>query len=166
MTSIIAPISSQTVETNLGGPYNGFSAKQTVTNFKSSEQAMTRKILRSAWNTPYATGTYNGNKRAIGEFRAVNNLGDFLNRQNYSCGGSNQVNLDKPGRGQSIGSIPQQCDATGVPASICNTRFVPDSSDYIRYRKQRAMNQNYNDLKNGGNRNNADYVPLMHVRRY
>ena len=148
-----------------GGPYNGFSAKQTVNNYKTSEQAMTRRIVRSAWNTPYATGTYNGRKRAIGEFRAVNNLGDFLNRQNYSCGGSNQVNADKPGMKGIIGSIPQQCDATGVPASICNTRFVPDSSDYIRYRKQRAMNQNYNDLKNGGDQSNGDYVPLMHVRR-
>ena len=161
----MSSISSQTVQTNLGGPYNGFSAKQTATNYKSSEQAMARRIVRSSWNTPYARGNYNGKTRAIGEFRAVNNLGDFLNRENYSCGGSNQVNKDKPGRGQSIGSIPQQCDSTGVPASICNTRFVPDSSDYIRYRKQRAMNQNYNDLKNGGDKNNGDYVPLMHVRR-
>jgi len=165
MTTIIAPISSQTVQTNLGGPFNGFSAQQTINNFKSSEQAMSRRIVRKAWNTAYATGTYNGRKRVIGEFRAVNNLGDFLDRQNYSCGGSNQVNQDKPGRGQSIGAIRQQCDSTGVPASICNPRFVPDSSDYIRYRKQRAMNKNYNDLKNGGNQNHASYVPLMHTRR-
>jgi len=156
---------SNTSQSNLGGPYNGFSAQQTVTNYRSSEQAMSRRIVRSAWNTAYATGTYNGRKRVIGEFRAVNNLGDFLDRQNYSCGGSNQVNADKPGMKGIIGSIPQRCDATGVPASICNPRFVPDSSDYIRYRKQRAMNQNYNDLKNGGDRNNGDYVPLMHVRR-
>jgi len=161
----MSTISSQTIQTNLGGPYNGFSAKQTATNYKSSEQAMTRRILRSSWNTAYANGTVQGRKRAIGEFRAVNNLGDFLNRQNYSCGGSNQVNADKPGRKQSIGAIPQQCDSTGVPASICNTRFVPDSSDYIRYRKQRAMNQNYNDLKNGGDQSHGEYVPLMAVRR-
>ena len=156
---------SNTSQSNLGGPYNGFSAQQTVTNYRSSEQAMSRRIVRSAWNTAYATGTYNGRKRVIGEFRAVNNLGDFLDRQNYSCGGSNQVNADRPGMKSIIGAIPQRCDATGVPASICNPRFVPDSSDYIRYRKQRAMNQNYNDLKNGGDRNNGDYVPLMHVRR-
>ena len=92
-------------------------------------------------------------------------MGDFLGRVNYSCGGPNPENASKPGYGRLIRSVPQQCDSTGIPPTTCNPRFVPDSSDYIRYRKQRAMNQNYNDLKNGGDRNNGDYVPLMHVRR-
>ncbi len=82
---------------NLGGPFRGFSAKQTVTNYKDSEQTMARRVLRNSWNTPYATGSYNENNRVITPFRAVNNLGDFLGRQNYVCGGSNQVNASKPG---------------------------------------------------------------------
>lgn len=115
----------------LGGPYNGYSAKQTVNSKRDSESALTRKVLRSSWNTPYATGTYAGNKRVITPFRAVNNLGDFLGRKNYSCGGPNQMAFT--------------CDSTGVPSSSTNTKFVSDSSDYIRFRKQQAMNRNYND---------------------
>lgn len=117
--------------TVLGGPYNGYSAKQTVSSKRDSESAIARKVLRSSWNTPYATGTYEGEKRVTTPFRAVNNLGDFLGRKNYSCGGPKQMTFT--------------CDNSGVPASSTNVKFVPDSSDYIRFRKQQAMNRNYND---------------------
>jgi len=133
--------------TVLGGPFNGYSGKQTVTNYKDSEQTTTRSVLRNAWNTVYATGEVNGHKRVITPFRAVNNLGDFLSRQNYVCGGPNQVNASKPGMKGRIGSIISACDATGVEASNCNPRFVSDSSDYIKFKKQQAMNRNYNDSK-------------------
>jgi len=141
-----------TSTTNLGGPYKGYSPQQTTPSFKSSEQVMVRGVLRRGWNTSYATGTVNGKKRIITPFRAVNNLGDFLSRENYVCGGH-------------IGSIISQCDGTGVPSSTCNVKFVPDSSDYTTYKKQVALNTNYNDLKNGGDKNNASYVSLMAVRR-
>jgi hypothetical protein len=148
-----------------GGIYNGISPKQTATNYKSSEQIMMRKVLRKSWNTAYASGTYNGRNRVVTPFRAVNNLGDFLGRQNYSCGGSNQVNATKPGYKRIIGSIIQNCDGSGVPASIGNNRFVPDSSDYVTYKKQRAINQTYNDSKFGGDQSNASYSSMMSVRR-
>ena len=147
----------------LGGPFNGYSGKQTVTNYKDSEQTMSRRVLRSAWNTRYASGTVNGKDRVITPFRAVNNLGDFLSRTNYVCGGPNQVNKSKPGL--RIGSIISACDATGVEGSTCNPKFVPDSSDYIRFKKQQAMNKNYNDSKNGGDESNGSYVALMRVTR-
>ena len=131
----------------LGGPFNGYSGKQTVTNYKDSEQTSTRSVLRNAWNTAYATGEVNGHKRVITPFRAVNNLGDFLARQNYVCGGPNQVNASKPGMKSRIGSIISNCDGSNVPASNCNPRFVSDSSDYVRFKKQQAMNRNYNDSK-------------------
>lgn len=147
----------------LGGPFNGYSGKQTVTNYKDSEQTMSRRVLRSAWNTRYATGRVNGNDRVITPFRAVNNLGDFLSRTNYVCGGPNQVNKSKPGL--RIGSIVSACDATGVEGYSGNPKFVPDSSDYIRFKKQQAMNRNYNDSKNGGDESNGSYVALMRVTR-
>lgn len=150
---------------NLGGPFQGYSPQQTLTSYKDSDQVMVRKIVRGAWNNPNAVGTINGKGRIATPFRAVNNLGDFLGRQNYVCGGSNQVNASKPGWKGHIGSILSHCDNTGVAASVCNNRFVPDSSDYIRFKKQRALVQNYNDIKNGGNQSNASYVPLMAVRR-
>jgi hypothetical protein len=148
----------------LGGPYNGYSGKQTVTNYKDSEQTMARRVLRSAWNTGNASGVVNGYNRVITPFRAVNNLGDFLSRNNYVCGGPNQVNAGKPGTRGRIGSIISVCDTTGVEGASCNPKFVPDSSDYIKYKKQRAINRNYNDSKNGGDQSNGSYVALMRVR--
>jgi hypothetical protein len=147
-----------------GGPYNGWSPIQTIGNEKSSEQVMARRLLVKSWNTAYVGGSYNDNARIVTPFRAINNLGDFLQRKNYVCGGPNQVNADKPGWKGRIGSIISNCDGTGVPSSTCNVKYVPDSSDYIKFKKLQAQNQNFNDLKNGGY-NNSSYVPLMAVRR-
>lgn len=163
--SLVAPYRTQTSYNVLGGPYNGYSPKQTIDNYKSSEQVMVRKILRKSWNTAYATGTYNGYARVITPFRAVNNSGDFLGRVHYSCGGSNQITPDRYKRIGNIGSIWKKCDTTGVPASICNPKFVADSSDYTKFRKQRTMNRNYNDGTNAGNVHNGQYVPLLAARR-
>lgn len=148
-----------------GGPFNGFSPVQTINNFKNSEQVMGRRVLRNAWNTPYATGKFNDYSRVTTPFRAVNNLGDFLERKNYVCGGPNQVNASYPGWKSRIGSIISQCDGTGVPSSTCNVKFVSDSSDYTKYRKLQSANHMYNDSKNGGDQSNASYVDLMRVRR-
>jgi len=147
-----------------GGPYNGWSPIQTIGNEKASEQVMARRVLVKSWNTNYTNDTYNDNARIVTPFRAINNLGDFLQRKNYVCGGPNQVNASKPGWKSHIGSIISDCDGTGVPSSTCNVKYVPDSSDYIKFKKLRAQNQNFNDLKNGGYQNSS-YVPLMHVRR-
>jgi hypothetical protein len=148
-----------------GGPFNGFSPIQTINNFKNSEDVINRRVLRSGWNTSYATGTVNGKSRVVTPFRAVNNLGDFLERKNYVCGGPNQVNATYPGWKNRIGSIISQCDGTGVPSSTCNVKFVADSSDYTKYRKLQSANHLYNDLKNGGDQSNASYVDVMRVRR-
>ena len=127
---------------------NGISPKQTLTNYKDGEQSLDRGVLRRGWNQLNAIGTINGRNRVITPFRAVNNLGDFLARPNYVCGGPNQVNASKPGWKGHIGSIISQCDGSGVAGASCNPRFVSDSSDYVRFRKLRAMNKNYNDIKN------------------
>ena len=127
---------------------NGISPKQTLTNYKDGEQSLDRGVLRRGWNQINAIGTINGRNRVITPFRAVNNLGDFLARPNYVCGGPNQVNASKPGWKGHIGSIISQCDGSGVEGASCNPRFVSDSSDYVRFRKLRAMNKNYNDIKN------------------
>ena len=131
-----------------GGKYNGYSPKQTINNYKDSEQSTIRFLLRSGWNTQNASSTINGRNRVITPFRAVNNAGDFLSRTNYSCGWLNT----------------QNCDKSGIPPAACNTKYVYDSSDYIKFRKQQAVNRNYNDKSFGGY-NNAAYVALMAVRR-
>jgi len=148
---------------NLGGPYQGFSSKQTITNYKTSETTAMRRVLRMGWNTAYAIGTVNGQTRVITPFRAVNNSGDFLARKNYSSGGPNPTNASRPGYARKIGSIWSNTDTTGVPASSCNVKFVADSSEFTKFRKQQANNRNYNDASQGGYTNSA-YSSLMRVR--
>jgi len=148
----------------LGGGIHGISTKQTITNYKDSKQTNIRNILRDSWNSAYALGPINGYARVTTPFRAMNNSGDFLGRVNYACGGPNPTNASRPGYKNLIGSLPSQCDGTGIPASSCNVKFVADSSDYTTFRKQQAVNRNYNDMTNGGDQHNASYVPLMRVR--
>jgi hypothetical protein len=124
----------------------GFTQDRTHTEFNN-----VRAQLRNAWNTRYKSQLKNANKKiSIGGFRAVNNAGDLLGRKNYVCGGSNQISKSKPGYKGLMGSIMNQCDGTGVPAANCNPKYVYDSSDYIRYKKQRAHSRNYNDVPGGG----------------
>tara|TARA_Y200000002_G_scaffold39395_1_gene28752 strand:- start:2085 stop:2483 length:399 start_codon:yes stop_codon:yes gene_type:complete len=122
-------------------------APKAVGSHRDGSLTSTRSVLRRAWNHDNAIGVINGNNRVVTPFRAVNNLGDFLARKNYVCGGPNQVSSRKPGKTGPIGSIISSCDGKGVEGYSGNVKFVPDSSDYITYKKQRAMNRNYNDSK-------------------
>ena len=150
----------------LGGGIQGIAPKQTITNYKGGDQVISRRIVVKSWNTPYATGAINGRNRVTTPFRAVNNSGDFLGRVQYSCGGPNPTNADKPGWKSRIRSMFSNCDGSGVPASSCNVKFVADSSDYSRFKKNRAINQLYNDSAFGGDQSHASYAPLMGVRRF
>jgi hypothetical protein len=153
------------VMSNLGGPYQGYSPTQTITNYKDSEQTRIRRILRSSWNTTNTAGEINGNGRVTTPYRAVTNLGDYLGRVNYVCGGSNQINKTFPGRQGPMGSIISRCDSTGVEGACSNVRFVSDTSDYITYKKQSAINDVYNDLAFGGDESNGSYEAYMRVKR-
>ena len=115
----------------------------------------------------------------IGAFRAVNNAGDILSRQNYSCGGTCQSFQSRPGlKGlrSRFGSISTACVADvfyssnqvnpAVPASACNTKFVYDGSDFIRFRRNQAINRNYNDRSFGGDDYSASQSAYRHIRRY
>ena len=110
---------------------------------KNGDQTNSRKILSKSWNQENVIGTINEKKRILTPFRAANNLGDFLIRKNYVCGGPNQINPGKTGTKTSIGSILSACDNSNVEGASCNPKFVSDSSDYVRFRKLRAMNKNY-----------------------
>lgn len=148
-----------------GGPYNGFSPKQTISAYKdNNDDVIARRILVKSWNSKQLFQT-NGYNPSVGPFRAVNSLGDFLGRINYSCGGPNPQSASKPGYGRLIRSVPEQCDGTGIVPTTCNPKFVSDSSDYVKFKRLRAVNRNYNDVSNGGDKNNASYVPLMAIRR-
>jgi hypothetical protein len=152
---------------NFLSSFNGISPTQTITNYKDSEQTAIRTILRNSWNNVNAADSISGRGRVLTPFRAVNNLGDYLGRQNYVCGGPNPVNASRAAlnKGLVIGSAISTCDGTNIAAGSGNSKFVADSSDYITFKKQQATNRNYNDFSFGGY-NNGSYVALMRVRRF
>ena len=163
---------------SLGGGLRGYMPQPLIVHDNSDEFAQTRFLLKDAWNTSSLSGSSNP-KRMVGPFRAVNNAGDILSRQNYSCGGTCQSYQSRPGLSglrQRFGSISTSCNAdvfysanqinSNVPASACNTKFVYDSSDFIRFRKNQAVNRNYNDRSFGGDDYSASQSNYRHIRRF
>ena len=152
----------------LGGGIPGFIPQALYTTNNNTEFADTRFMLKQAWNTNYAKAV-NTQKAICTPFRAINNAGDLLSRQSYSCGGPCQTFQSRPGLfglRNAFGHIQDKCDGTGVQPASCNVKYVYDSSDYTRYSKQRAMNKNYNDVSYGGDNNSAGQSAYRAIRRY
>lgn len=162
----------------LGGGFNGRMPQPLIIHDNTNNFAQTRLTLREVWNTTSKSGSSNP-KRIVTPFRAVNNAGDLLSRQNYSCGGTCQSYQSRPnvkGLKHRFGSISDACQPSvlwstsqidpAIPASACNTKFVYDSSDYIRYLKNQAVNKNYNDRSFGGNDSSAQQSNVRAIRRY
>jgi hypothetical protein len=151
--------------TSLGGGIRGVMPQKDSLALES-EFARTRFVLRNVWNVQaYGDGTYGTHNKAIGNFRAVNNAGDILSRANYSCGGGNQLQSRPNLRGLQFGGIHSTCDGTHVPPSTCNVKYVYDSSDFTKFRRQQAVNRNYNDRTFGGDQSNAGQVAMAAARR-
>jgi hypothetical protein len=162
----------------LGGGFKGRMPQPILDHDNTDTFARTRFTLVNAWNTTKASGSSNP-KRIITPFRAVNNAGDILSRQNYSCGGSCQTPQSRPGMWglrQRFGSTSNSCRADifwtanqinpAIPSSTCNGKFVYDGSDYTKFKKNQAVNQNYNDLSFGGDQSSGSQVSYRAVRRY
>ncbi len=167
---------------NSGGAIKGYMPQQTQNVDKRyPEFEHIRFTLKNAWNTTYPSQLRRDNlKQPITTpFRAVNNAGDLLSRLNYSCGGSCQSFQSRPGlhglKGH-FGAVQDTCipSATysslqllnNIPAAACNVKFVYDSSDYVTYLKQKAVNKNYNDLSYGGDQYKTSQSAVRAIRRY
>jgi hypothetical protein len=165
-----------------GGAINGWMPQTTeLTDKRYNEYEDIRFTLKNAWNTTYPSQLRrNGLKRSITTpFRAINNAGDLLARENYACGGSCQSFQSRPGlRGLKVrfGATSISCTPSAVynslqtlqniPSATCNVKYVYDSSDYTKYLKQKAVNKNYNDLSYGGDQSNASQSCLRSIRRF
>ncbi len=165
-----------------GGAINGWMAKATqLTDKRYPEFENIRQTLKNSWNTTYPSQLRRNNikQSIVTPFRAVNNAGDLLSRENFSCGGSCQTFQSRPGlNGLStrFGSVSTSCKPsvvynslqtnTNVPAAACNNKFVYDSSDYVTYLKQKAMVKNFNDYSFGGDQSNASQSAQRAIRRF
>jgi len=152
----------------LGGGLPGFIPQALITTNNNNEFAETRFTLKNAWNTNNARKV-NNQQSVTSPFRAINNAGDLLGRQYYSCGGPCQTFQSRPnlhGLKKGFGHIQDNCDGSGIPPSSCNVKYVYDSSDYIRYAKQKAINKNYNDSSYGGDQSSASQSAWRAIRRF
>lgn len=167
---------------NAGGAIQGW-MPQTTQNVdkRYPEYEQIRYTLKNAWNTTYPSQLRRNNltRTITTPFRAVNNAGDLLSRENFSCGGSCQTFQSRPGLNglkTRFGSVSVSCTPSAtynslqqiknIPAAACNVKYVYDSSDYITYLKQRAVNKNYNDFSNGGDDSNSSQSAQRAIRRY
>ena len=135
----------------------------------SSSREFDRFFIRDAWNGQAATKRYAGRYINATPFRAVMNAGDLLTRVSYVSGGSNQVKgsiTNQSNRSANVlaGSIHPQLDLTRIPSATGNGRYVYDSSDYTRFRKQQAVKRNYNDYSSGGDMGSNTLIALGRVR--
>ena len=162
----------------LGGGLPGLMPQPVIDQDNSDSFARTRFTLRDAWNTTSYSGSSN-KKRITTPFRAVNNAGDLLSRQSFSCGGSCQTFQSRPGLNglrQKFGSTSVNCSPSVVwssiqldskiPSATCNVKYVFDGSDYTKFKRNQAVNRNYNDRSNGGNDYNTSQTAIRHSKRY
>lgn len=154
----------------LGGGIAGFIPQTNVDTDNNDIYAQIRFSLKQAWNNTYNQQLKESNlKRIITPFRAVNNAGDLLSRQNYSCGGACQTFQSRPqvkGLRGAFGSIHSLCDGTDVPPASCNVKYVYDSSDYVTYLKQKAIVKNYNAIDNGGDNSSSSQSAIRAIHRF
>lgn len=106
-------------------------------NFRSME----RDIVRQAWNTN-CYGKKNHRGPQIGGFRQVMNAGDYLSRVNDGCGGSNQITKRPGSLVLSTKDGVRRCNSE-IPVANTNVKYVYDSSDFIRYRREKSINKGY-----------------------
>ena len=154
----------------LGGGFKGYMPQSVVTNDHDNSFAQERFTLKNAWNTRIYRGpTGIPSKRIITPFRAVNNAGDILSRRNYSCGGNCQTFQSRPnmhGLSQRFGGIQSECDKSFTPPAACNVKYVYDGSDYTTYKRQLAVNKNFNDSSFGGDKSNSAQSKIRAIHRY
>lgn len=139
----------------LGNGIQGISPKQTINTTKNSEDVLTRKVIIKSWNNNYAAGKVNNRSRISSPFTAVYNISDFLSRKNYVCNVPNPIQETRHRLKGNMGSVINNCDGSNIPCSNTNTKFVADSSLYTRYKRQSAVNINYNDVTNVGDAHNS-----------
>ena len=154
----------------LGGGMRGLMVQQNLTSYHSDDYSQIRFTLRDAWNTRvYSDRTGKPITPITTPFRAVNNCGDLLSRTNYTCGGNCLTYQSRPnlhGLKGRFGAVQYQCDKSNVPPSTCNVKYVYDSSDYVTYLKQKAINLNYNDISFGGDNSSGSQSAFRWSHRF
>ncbi len=121
----------------------GISPPQFRNSLRSADNVMSRKIVVNSWNQNAVVGIDNGKHRVSSPFPAIYGLTDFLGRQNYICNIPNPIQKNRHITKSRMG-YTQNCDNTGVKGGGSNPKFVPDSSDYTKFKRLIEVNRTYN----------------------
>ena len=114
-----------------GGAIRGWMPQQTQNVDKRyPEYEQIRWTLKEAWNTTYPSQLRRNNltKSITTPFRAVNNAGDLLSRENYSCGGTCQTPQSRPnvkGLRQRFGAVQGSCTPSASYNSLQLLNNIP-----------------------------------------
>ena len=154
---------------NLGSNHGPFRLNVRFNN-QSNETSVSRKLLRRSFGNEtiklinglnIQPHNRNNNNIKTTPFRVAFNSGDVNGSNNkypdndLVYKGSNQIN-NRFADGLSNNS----------PGSYFsgNPRYVYDSSDYLKYKKLKAINKNYNDETYGGDNHNSIQTVINRVR--
>lgn len=129
----------------------GISPVANTNSVREGETTSQKAVLTKAFQKANRAGvqTEASRRRSIGGFRFYNNAGDPLSRNNYS--GVENTNQCRNQLGGGVGKMHSprcrrgrsQINTSGVETFSGNPRYVYDSSNYMTYKKNRAMNKGY-----------------------
>ena len=176
----------------LGGPLNKSNC-EVQPRFKDSvnEDAMDRKVSREAFGNYFIIDSSVATVQAqllgpsagcavgapvgpgiLTPFRRAMNAGDPYGKVNMPPSSSllqkpaNQVNAPRAGlHGWQTLAGSGTRTVNGGSAYSGNPKYVYDGADYVRFKRLKAKNNNYNDPTFGGDQHNASQVALSHARR-
>jgi hypothetical protein len=102
----------------------------------------------------------------ITPFRLAMNAGDINGSVNSApipqLPSVNQINGQSQSKLRANGGGAKN---DGEAAFSGNPRYVYDGSDYVRFKKLKAVNRTYNDSSFGGDQSNASFTFINRVRR-
>ena len=153
----------------------GVEPRKAETTVTGAERSNAKQILFRSWKK-VPNGSSCRTQRAIGNFRLANNAGDCLSRKDYAgvqnsneCGnqlggGIGKMHRPRCRRGTS------EANTSTVETFSGNPTYVYDSSNYMRYRKQKAFNQGIGvastlEYKDGGSSRCGGISARAGVRR-
>lgn len=135
--------------------------------------AISRKVMRNIAKGYVSPAEHKGNHKDVrpvcGPFRAMMNAGDVLGRDYLQCDcpnplgsktGSNRDGVSERGCGVMIHNYSTK----SAPIANCNTKYVYDSSDYIKFKKLQAQRLNFNPSKTKSNSSGYIMQSLQRLR--
>jgi len=175
------PLAQQNI--NLGGPYNGWQSPGGLIGggansnsgtgmVGSGERSTNRQVMRRAFGNqviPVLGKSPLTLNKGTTPFRLAFSAGDVMGTHNKEANRkfgsvSNQISgINSVSRLPGHKGITDGIRTNGTAAYCGNPKWVYDSSDYIKYRKLRAENKNYNDYSFGGDKSHSSQSALNNV---